>query len=233
MANEWRDRTLGIIGAGSMAEALLRGVLAAKLIQARQVVVYDTIVERRNIFVDMGCFGVDEPYTAYGQDVVLLSVKPQILQSVLSQLTANIKPGALVISIAAGVTLHTVEKALPPGTGVVRVMPNTPLLVGQGVSALAGNTAAGQAGLALVQQLFSCAGKAFAVQENLLDAVTAVSGSGPAYLFRFAEAMIAAAIQMGLPPEMSEQLVFATLKGSAEMLNRFGNPAELRQRVTS
>ncbi len=229
----WRGKLLGIIGGGNMAEALVRGVITAGLVAAYRVIAYDPLPARRQVFADLGCLAAESVRDTLNADVILLATKPQNLREAVGGLSGAIRPGTLFISIAAGIGTQAIEKLLPSGTRVIRVMPNTPLLVGQGMSALARGSAAGQEDMELALELFACAGKAVEVRENLLDSVTALSGSGPAYFFRFAEALIAGGVALGMSPSLSKELTIAMLKGSAEMLERYQDPALLRERVTS
>ncbi len=229
----WDGKTLGFIGGGNMAEALVRGVLAADLMPADMITVYDPLLVRRQIFSAFGCVATDNPAAPPCKNVVLLAVKPQTISLALAEAAKAVTPDTLVISIAAGVRIDTIERALPAGTGVVRVMPNTPLLIGKGVSALAAGSRADAADMDRAMELFSCAGRAYRVDEKDLDAVTALSGSGPAYLFAFAEALIAAGVAAGLSPALASDLAVGTLEGSAGMLSQLGDPAALRERVTS
>lgn len=232
MGNEiWRGKKLGVIGGGNMAEALLGGVLSSGLIPASAVIVYDVLPERRAAFADKGCVAVENPEPAFRADAVLLAVKPQMMAEALR----TVPPDAakLYISIMAGIPASRLEKALPPGSRTVRVMPNTPLLVGRGTSALCPGAASTAEDMRLALALFSCGGDAVETTEDLMDAVTALSGSGPAYVFRFAEALYAAGEELGLSPDLSRRLTVGTLEGAAAMLRGDVPADELRRRVTS
>ncbi|MCC8190489.1 MAG: pyrroline-5-carboxylate reductase, partial [Planctomycetes bacterium] len=229
----WGDKLLGIVGGGNMAEALVRGVLAAGLLPARQVVVFDPLPDRREVFAGLGCLPVVQAQDVVAAEVILLAVKPQTMREAVMALDLDSERRRLILSIAAGIATARIETLLPPGTPVVRIMPNTPLLVGMGVSALARGTHATAGDLELAAALFACGGQAVVVDEALLDAVTALSGSGPAYLFRFAEALMAGAVDIGLPPDLARDLTIGTLRGAAEMLVADPDAAALRQRVTS
>ena len=232
-ANTWSGKRLGMIGAGNMAEALVRGVTAFGLLPASMIEAYDPLSKRRDLLASLGCGVSDTPEKAAASDVVLFAVKPETVRAAASVVRQHLRPGALVISIAAGVPLRVLASQLPEGSRLIRVMPNTPLLVGYGMSALARGPGVDDANFRLAQSLFSSAGNAVEVDESLLDAVTALSGSGPAYLFRFAEALEAGGVALGLGPELARTLTATTLRGAAEMLVRGGDPAELRQNVTS
>lgn len=225
--------SLAFIGAGNMAEALLRGALAAKLLRPEQVTAADPAPARRELFASLGAKAVADNREAAGAaDVLVLAVKPQQLTAVLAELAVPAL-GKLVISIVAGAPVKRLSAALP-GARVIRTMPNTPLLVGMGATALAAGPGATAADVRLARELFEASGLVLQMHDSELDAVTAVSGSGPAYLFYLAEAMLEAARAEGLTAGAGRELVVATLRGAAEMLARGKEPPEeLRRRVTS
>lgn len=227
----WQGKSIGSIGGGNMAEALLRGVVSAGLTAPERICVFDIIPERRDVFKKMGCLPAGSPADALAADVVLLAVKPQNMREALR--TVAPRAGQVFVSIAAGIRLAMLESWLAPGAKVVRVMPNTPLLAGKGMSALCPGARATPEDTRMVEALFRCGGDAVQVTEADMDAVTALSGSGPAYVFRFAEALFAAGEGLGLSPELSKRLAIGTVRGAAEMLERDGDAAELRRRVTS
>ena len=168
-----------------------------------------------------------------GAVLVLLSVKPQTMWAALDSIAAALPSEAVIISIAAGVPTRVIESRLGPSARVVRAMPNTPMLVGQGIVALAPGSLATANDLAIAERLFSATAQVVRVPENLMDAVTAVSGSGPAYIFYLVEQMTQAAIELGLAPEIAKKLATATAAGAGAMLLGGEEPAELRKRVTS
>ncbi|QCB92812.1 pyrroline-5-carboxylate reductase [Cellulomonas shaoxiangyii] len=169
-----------------------------------------------------------------GADVVLLAVKPGVVPAVLAELTAVLGTGALVVSVAAGVALRAYEDALPAGTPVVRVMPNTPALIGHGASAIAPGAAAREEHLALVERMLAATGLVVRVAEKDMDAVTALSGSGPAYVFYLVDALAEAGVLLGLTRDLATRLAVATVEGSAAMVAQTGeHPAVLRERVSS
>ncbi|MDR1535262.1 MAG: pyrroline-5-carboxylate reductase [Planctomycetota bacterium] len=233
MANSvWEGRRLGVIGAGNMAEAIVRGATGAGVIPAERITVYDPLPERRELFVSLGCRS-DSAGEAAGAGSVLLAVKPQQLPRAAGEIRDALRPGSLCLTIVAGATAASLAALLAPGVKIVRIMPNTPLLVGFGVSALARGPLAGEEEMRLALALFSAAGDALELAETELDAVTALSGGGPAYLFRFAEALAAGGERLGLAPEVARRLTVGTLRGASEMLARGGEAGELRERVTS
>ena len=231
---------LGIIGAGNMAEAIARGVLRASLLRPDQVIAADVSEARRRLFTDeLGIKAVESSADAarYARSI-LLGVKPQQMPDALAAVGGAMRADALVISIAAGTTTEFIESRLAGGgrekPRVVRAMPNTPMLVGEGMTALAPGAHATAEDVRRARKVFESAGAAVEVAEPLMDAVTAVSGSGPAYFFYLAEQMIAAAEAMGLPPEQARTLAARTALGAAKMLAESPDaPHELRRKVTS
>lgn len=231
--------TLGILGGGNMAEALLRGILSSGLLAPNSIIVYDILPERLALFESLGCTPALTPSQAFTAPTVLIAVKPQnIHDALVATASTTATPsfsssGQLFISIAAGVTTHTLESLLSPEARVIRVMPNTPLLAGCGMTALCRGSRATAADMETAMNFFRCGGDAVEVTESEMDAVTALSGSGPAYIFRFAEALFSSGEAMGLSPELSRRLAIGTIRGAAAMLERNGDAAELRRKVTS
>lgn len=167
-------------------------------------------------------------------DVLVLVVKPQDIFGVVDEIAGELKPGALVVSLAAGVTTASLEAHLPVGTSVIRVMPNTPALVDQGMSAISPGTHCKPEHMAMAVRLMGCVGKVVEVPEKQQDAVTAISGSGPAYIFFTVEAMIEAGVGLGLPRRLATELTLQTVYGAATMLQETGeHPVVLRENVTS
>lgn len=225
---------LGLIGAGNMAEALVRGALAAGIVEPEHVVASDPAAPRRELFAELGAVLADDNLDAVRKvGTVVLAVKPQMIDSVLEELAGEVD-GKLIVSIVAGATSAKISKALGPGARVVRTMPNTPLLVDVGATAIAPGPGANSRDLTLVRALFGAGGRVFEMSEEHMDAVTAVSGTGPAYLFYLAEAMIEAAEAEGFSEDEAKRLVGATLRGAGELLFRSQHSAqELRRRVTT
>jgi pyrroline-5-carboxylate reductase len=230
-------KQLGFVGGGNMATALIRGVLEARLYRASEIWVADTAPEaRRRILRRHGIRSAPgNPELVRGSRVVVLAVKPQILPGVLAELSGTETSHQLFISIAAGVPLRRIESALGDRSRVVRVMPNTPALLGKGMSVLVAGANARQGDLRLALRIFRNVGDALTVDdEALLDPVTGVSGSGPAYVYRFAEVLIESAVRQGLTREVASRLVFRTLEGASAMLLESGvAPKELREMVSS
>jgi pyrroline-5-carboxylate reductase len=230
--------TIGFIGSGNMAEALIRGIIAADIYAPENVLVSDIRAERLESLTERYGVVVAESNAelAANAKTVILSVKPQNMTDVLEDVKDAIGEETLVISIAAGIKVANIAAALGE-VAIVRVMPNTPALIGQGASALFANDKA-EPLLEKAMSIFSSVGKAVIVDdEDLIDAVTAVSGSGPAYFFLLMEEMIRAGVNLGLSEAVAKDLVLQTAKGAgllaAEADKNDEGPAELRQKVTS
>jgi pyrroline-5-carboxylate reductase len=226
--------TLTFIGAGNMAASLVQGLLNDGY-QAQQIRVADPIDAQRQKLAALGVQTFDDNNAAIsGSDVVVLAVKPQIAERVLTELVA-LQPDQLLLSIAAGINLHSLSRWTHTEQAIVRCMPNTPALLGAGMSALYPNAYCHPAQRELAQAVLAAAGATLWVDnERALDAVTAVSGSGPAYFFLLMEAMVDAGVSLGLDRATATTLTLQTAYGAALMANR-GNdsPSTLRQNVTS
>jgi pyrroline-5-carboxylate reductase len=229
-------QTIGFIGAGQMAQALARGFVAAKLIEGRQIVAADPAAGAIEAFCRAAPGAeraADNRRVVERSDVIFLAVKPQSVPAVLNELRGRVGVERLVISIAAGVRLKAIAEGLGPAR-LIRVMPNTPCLVGLSASAYSIGPGATPADGELVARLLGAVGRAFAVDERLLDAVTGLSGSGPAYVYVMIEALTDGAVRMGLPRDVAAALAAQTFKGSAEMVLATGeHPAALKDRVAS
>jgi len=219
-----------------MGEALVRGLLAAGLFPADSISIHDVSSSRTDYLT--GRYGIrtsqDISDLAKACDIVVLSVKPQVMASVLAELRENFSGMPLVISIAAGIPLKMLENALPDGAAVVRVMPNAPALVLQGASALSRGREVNEDQMQMCLTLFGAVGKAVEVEEKWMDTVTGLSGSGPAYVLLMIEALVDGGVLMGLPRNISRDLVLQTVAGTVEMLRESGrHPAEMKDVVTS
>lgn len=225
---------LAVIGAGVMGEALVSGLLRAGW-SADDIVAADRRDFRRaEMTAAHGIRALGNAEASAEADTVVLVVKPQDVGAVLPEIAPVLRPGTLVVSLCAGVTTKTLESHLPSGTAVVRVMPNTPALVSEGMAAVSAGTNASASDVEHAMQLMTALGKAITVPESYQDAVTAISGSGPAYLFFVVEAMIDAGVLLGLPRDIATTLVNQTMYGSAKLLIESGqHPTVLREQVTS
>jgi pyrroline-5-carboxylate reductase len=232
---------LALIGGGNMAEAIVRGVLAGGVLAPGQMIVSDPADNRRAVFEKLAvAVSTDNKQAATSAGCVLLAVKPQMMDAVLAELAPAVSPDALIISIAAGVSTKRIEAGLAGRKSetafrTVRVMPNTPMLVGAGVSGLVKGKFATDDDLAWARRLFDAAGRTIVLgDEKLIDAVTAVSGSGPAYFFYLIEQLVAAGVAEGLAESDALTLATQTAAGAAKLLAESNvPPAELRRRVTS
>jgi pyrroline-5-carboxylate reductase len=227
---------LGFLGAGKMATALAKGFIHAGLAGTDSILASDPYdVARNAIAKDAGIKTiVSNSEVLKFATVLVLAVKPDQVNDVLAGVRSQFTEKHLLISIAAGVTLTRMEAALPSGARVIRVMPNTPALVGASASAFAAGKAATTEDTQLAQRLFSSVGIAFQVKESLLDAVTGLSGSGPAYVFQMIEALSDGGVAVGLPREVATRLAAQTLLGSAKLLLETGqHPGALKDMVTS
>lgn len=231
------SQRIGFIGAGQMATALAQGLVKAGLTAPEALLASDPIPEALERFAKAtgGRTTKDNRQVVGQQDVVFLAVKPQQIGQALDDIRPEVGPEKLVVSIAAGVRLATLAQGLGnAAVPLVRVMPNTPCLVGQGASAYClGSHATEQHGR-MVKQLLEAVGIAFQVEEKLLDAVTGLSGSGPAFVYVIIEALSDGGVRMGLPRNVATALAAQTVRGAAEMVLRTGDhPGVLKDRVTS
>ncbi len=237
---------IAVIGGGKMGEAIMGGWIAgssapADAFDASVFVVADPGQERRDYLAEryrVACVA-DASAVEGGVDLVLLAVKPQVMMDVLEGIAsqpsfAGGAEGPLFVSIAAGLSTERLEAALPPGARLVRVMPNTPLLVGAGATTVAAGSQASSADVELVHGLFACLGEAYVVDEDAMDAAGAVSGSGPAYVAAMIEALRDAGARQGLDPQLAEALALQTVYGTASLMKETGqDPATTRVAVCS
>jgi pyrroline-5-carboxylate reductase len=236
-----QDNTVAILGAGSMGTAILAGMIKAHIkpehvkVTARRVESAEALAKK---------FGVTAYATNYqpnanslavaGAQVVLLSVKPAYIIEVLEQIKDVIAKDALVISVAAGVTTATIEEHLPESVAVIRAMPNTPALIKLGVTGISVGSRASQEQLAITTELFTGVGKTLVIPEEQIDALSTISGSGPAYVFYFIEEFIRTAVAQGFSDDEAYLMVSQTFLGASELLvQTHGDPADLRRQVTS
>lgn len=230
------EHTIAFVGGGNMARALIRGLVGTATVRAEQIIAADPDESKlRTLEAELGirCTG-DNAEAVEEASVVVLATKPQILARVLPGVAAALDSNTLLISVAAGIPTGLIERALPPGTRVVRTMPNTPALVGAGATAIAAGTHATEEDLALAEMLFRSVGISVRVPEAQLDAVTGLSGSGPAYVFAMIEALRDAGVREGLPEDTALQLASQTVFGAARLMrDENESPEVLRARVTS
>lgn len=226
---------LGMVGGGAMGSALLDGVIQAGLLKPETLFLLETDQSRREALQKKLGISLcrDPAELARECRLIILAVKPQVLPDVLRELKTEVKPEHLLISIAAGVSLAMLENQIPQGR-FVRVMPNTPARIRRGVAVYAVGNKVTSAEIGQVEAIFGCVGQVLSVPERLMDSVTALSGSGPAYVYYFIEALIDAGVLLGLGRDQAETLAVETVIGAAEMLKQTGeHPARLRNEVTS
>ena len=228
------SQCLGIIGCGNMANAIVKGLSADKA-GFQDILVNDLAEEKALTFSrEYRVKAVDYETMWKECNTIILAVKPHQVGEVLNLRTGGWHPGQLIISIAAGIKLASMEEATDNLLPIIRVMPNTPCLIGQGITAVAAGSKTTAADVDIAMRIFNRLGTAIKIDEKYMDAVTAVSGSGPAYVFLVVESFINAALQIGLDINMAQELVIKTMKGSLEMLEQSGeHPAVLRQDVSS
>jgi len=225
---------LGILGAGNMAEAIVRGVIRSGFLRADRVVASDLSPQRRERFAELGVCVTDDNTAPASCERVLVALKPQVIPTALAAVATSVREDALVVSIAAGTATSKLDTLLAGKARIVRVMPNTPMLVGEGMSALCAGPRATPADLDWTAALFATAGRCVTVDESAMDAVTALSGSGPAYVFYLVEAMIAAGVAEGLDLATARTLAVQTCTGAAALLAADHTPPQtLRANVTS
>lgn len=231
-----KSKKLGFVGAGNMATALVKGILVSKLFGAAQIKAFDIDENQlKTLVTGSGIEGTRSNRELIGDcQIVVLAVKPQNIRDVLGEIKKDVTPEHLIISIAAGIPLETIQKALEKEVPLVRVMPNTPALIQMGMSALAAGKYAQEKHLAIAVSLFKAVGETVIVQEKMMDAVTAVSGSGPGYLFRIMEIFVTAAEGLGFDSATALKLVQQTVLGASRLASTSDRSlAELRTMVTS
>lgn len=236
-----KSKKIGFLGAGNMAEAIIKGLLSASFIEAKSILASDPARARLDVLRRDYKIKVteDNREVAAQCDIVVLAVKPQMARKVLNEVHDLMHRGKLLISIAAGVTIGAMEGILNAGqsnkkTAVVRTMPNTPALVQEAATAIASGSHVTQEDTRIAHRIFEAVGKTVDVDEDLLNAVTGLSGSGPAYIFMIIEALSDAGVKMGLSRDVSNILTIQTVLGAAKLVQESGkHPGELKDMVTS
>ena len=232
----FQNAKIAFLGAGNMAEALVAGIGKAKLSAPEFLLATDISPSRLELLKDryhiqVGAQNLDAVLWA---DVIILCVKPQVVNEVLTEIQASLSEKQLVISLAAGVPIKSIQEKIGQTIPLVRAMPNTPAVIQEGVTALAGCKGLSLEQLKVAQGLFESVGKVVVVDESLMDAVTGLSGSGPAYVYLAIEALIDGGVRVGLPRNIAHILAVQTVLGAAKMVRETGeHPALLKDRVTS
>ena len=231
-----KTKRLGFLGAGNMASALIQGLLHGDVLPASHILASDVKGDRlEQLSAEHGIrTTMDNHQLLRESDVVVLAVKPQVIDRVLTEVGGDVRPDQLVISVAAGVPVEALESRLPAGSRVVRSMPNTPATVQAGATAIAGGAHASVDDLRVARELFEAVGRVVVVEEALIDAVTGLSGSGPAYVMLIIEALADGGVKVGLHRDTALLLAAQTVFGSAKLLLETGeHPGRLKDMVTS
>jgi len=236
LMSDSKHRTVAFLGGGRMGEALVSGLIRSGGRAADEIMVTNRREERSRELAER--YGIQatlsNPEAAAWADVLVLMVKPQDMEALLSEIREHVTPEDLIVSFAAGIRTSFVEKHLPDDVPVVRVMSNVAVLVDEAMSVVAAGSHAQEEHLEVAEELLGYVGKVLRLKETHLDSITATSGSGPAYFFLLAEAMIEACILLGLSRDIATELIIQTMLGSAKMLRDTGkHPVELREMVTS
>ena len=226
---------LGFLGFGNMGSAIARGLINTNTIEANRIAAYDADMSKRPAIEALGAMWAESPAALAGMSrAIMLAVKPQTMAEALDQLKPGFSPGTLVISIAAGISIGWLQERLGAAARVIRVMPNTPAMVGAGAAGIAPSANCSEADAAVARAIFEAVGIADFVREQDIDAVTAVSGSGPAYFFYLVECLVRAGVAQGLDAATATRLAAQTALGAGRLLAESGEPpAVLRERVTS
>ncbi|MDR2191732.1 MAG: pyrroline-5-carboxylate reductase [Endomicrobium sp.] len=230
------SKKLFFIGSGNMASAIISGLLQSKLVKPENIVCNDVVKEKTvNLSLKYGIsIAEDKGEAIIGSDIIFLSVKPQNMPEVFGEIKQFVKKGAIIISIAAGITVKFIEDSIGKEVGVIRAMPNTPALTLAGATALCKGNFVSEEQLARAKQLFLAIGKVEILDESKFDVITALSGSGPAYIFYFCELMQKAAQEMGLSKNLAKVFAVQTVYGAGKMLVETGiSAAELKEKVKS
>ncbi|DBA73729.1 TPA: hypothetical protein ACH3X2_009705 [Trebouxia sp. C0005] len=235
MPSKIDGKKVGFVGAGAMAEALARGFVDKKVIESTDIWCCDPSKSRMDVFTEFGANAVkDGPEIAQNVDIIFISVKPQYVGVVIKEMKPHLTGKHIMVSIAAGIPLSVMKDAAGEDKKIIRVMPNTPCLVGEVASAMCLGGRATEEDSKIIKTLFSAVGFCCVVDEKLLSAVTGLSGSGPAYVFVMIEAMADGGVKAGLPRDIAQQLAAQTVFGSAKMVLQTGkHPGQLKDMVTS
>jgi pyrroline-5-carboxylate reductase len=232
----FKGKKIAVIGGGKMGSIIAQGLFKRKIFPKRDITVTD--VDRTRLDFIRSTMGLqvshDNINPAKNADIIVIAVKPQNMAAALNEFGSAIDASKVVISIAAGITTSFIEASLPKGARVLRVMPNTPALVGEGAAAVAKGSCATTSDIKLTRAILDAVGMSVEVDEKLMDAITGLSGSGPAYCFMIIEALIDAGVKMGLPHDLAAKLSAQTMLGAARLcLQSDKQPAQLREMVTS
>ena len=236
MSTSFAKHNIAIIGSGAIGEALIAGIIASGTYEPDSIFSSDIGAERAEVIGKRYGVraGTDNRIAITSADVVVLAVKPKVVSDVLVDLRKCVTKNTLIISVAAGITICQLAEMLPPGAKIIRVMPNMPILVREGVSVLVMGPGTSDGDLAVAQSIFRAVGETLIVEEHMVNAVTGVSGSGPAYVLLLIEALADGGVRMGLSREIALKLASQTVRGTAHLQQQTGaHPALLKDRITS
>lgn len=228
------NKNIGFIGCGKMAQAIIGGILKSNLVNPSQIIAsartentLEDVKSRWNIQTRLSNIGAAEE-----ADILFLAIKPDAHREVIDEIKDSVRSDAIIITIAAGISLTFLEQSFGRKVRAVRTMPNTPSLVGEGMSVLSANESVSPDDMEIVEKIFSCIGRAAFMEEKVMDAIPAISGSSPAYVYMFIEALADGGVKAGLPREQSYQLAAQAVLGAAKMVLETGlHPAELKDEV--
>jgi pyrroline-5-carboxylate reductase len=228
------DHTIAVIGAGNIGRALIGGLLKGNDLDPSQIrATRRDPTSLKEVFPGIRS-GSDNPAAVADATIVILAVKPQNASAVVEEIRGHVAPATLIVSVLAGITTDSLRRAFDQDLAVVRAMPNTPMIVDEGATAIAGGELAGEGHVALARRIFEAVGKVEEVPEYLMDAVTGLSGSGPAYVYMFVEALTDAGVKQGIPRPIAFRLAAQTIFGAAKLVIESGkHPAILRDEVTT
>ncbi len=236
MSKASAKNNIAIIGCGAMGEALIAGIVAGGDVEPDSIFASDTLAERAEVIGKKYGVktGTNNAMAAAFADVVVLAVKPGLINDVLAEVRGSISEKTLVISVAAGVTIGQLSRGLSAGARIIRVMPNMPVLVREGMSVLVLGPGISDLDLDVAQGIFRAVGKTLVVEEHMIDAVTGVSGSGPAYVLLLIEALADGGVRMGLPRDIALTLATQTVRGTAHLQQQTReHPSHLKDQITS
>lgn len=230
------NKHIGFIGCGNMAQAMIGGILKSNIVSKENIMGSNSGEKNLNITKDK--FGIltthDNTKVAAFSDILILAVKPHIYPSVIEEIKSSVKKDVVIVTIAAGISMKFIEKAFGFEVKVIRTMPNTPAMVGEGMSALCSNSTVNKVGLNDVIEIYNSFGKAEVIEERLMDYIPAVSGSSPAYVYMFIEALADGAVRDGIPREKAYKFAAQAVMGAAKMVLETGmHPGALKDNVCS
>ena len=233
---ELKGSKIGFLGGGAMGEALIAGLLRQGLVEASAITASD--IEGARLDYLQQKYGInttkDNVAVAKGVDIIVLAVKPFVMDALLAEISPVVKPSQTLVSIAAGITIFQMERAIKDAVPVVRAIPNTPCLIGEGATALSPGRYAQEEHLAKALAIFKASGQAVVLSETHIDAITGLSGSGPAYMYVLLEGFIDGAVRLGVPRDTARLLMAQTMLGAAKMVLTTGeHPAKLKDMVTT